>query len=89
METLNGVLYGAPVGDSIVFLGDFNTHGGNDGDTWRGMVGRNGLPELNLSGRLLASHGLSLTSTMFEHKGAHKCTWYQRYPRLKIDDCVI
>ncbi len=47
---------------------------GNDGDTWRGMTGRNSPPDLNLSGISLldfrASHVLSTTNTMFEDKNA-------------------
>ncbi|KAI3358685.1 hypothetical protein L3Q82_015094 [Scortum barcoo] len=37
-----------------------------------------------------ASHSLSITNTMFEHKGVHQCTWHQDTlgRRLMIDFVV-
>ena len=88
LETLNGVLYRGEL------LGDFNTHVGNDGDSWRGGIGWNSLPDFNPSGGLLfdfcASHGLTITNTMFKHKDAYKCTWYQStLGRRSMIDFVI
>ncbi len=81
LVSLGGVLESVPTGDSIVLLGDFNTHVGSDSDTWRGVIGRNAPTDLNLSGVQLvdfcASYSLSITNTMFKHKGVHQCTWHQ------------
>ncbi|XDV17659.1 hypothetical protein PO909_023489 [Leuciscus waleckii] len=53
LGTMRGVLESAPTVDSVVLLGDFNAHVGSDSDTWRGVVGRKGPPDLKPSGVLL------------------------------------
>lgn len=69
IKSLGEVLESALIGASIVLLWDFNPYVGNDSDTWRCWIGRNGLPDLNPSAFLLldfcGSHSLSMLHTVW------------------------
>ena len=39
LDSLEKVLVSAPTGHSIILLGDFNAHVGNESATWRGVMG--------------------------------------------------
>ncbi|KAI3358350.1 hypothetical protein L3Q82_014788 [Scortum barcoo] len=56
LGSLGRVLDSAPTGDSIILLGDFNAHMGNDSMTWKAVIRRSGLPNLNPSGVQLFVH---------------------------------
>ena len=53
LDEILGVLEGIPGTDSIVLLGDFNTHVENDAQTWKCVIGKNGDSDINAQGRLL------------------------------------
>ncbi|TWW81632.1 hypothetical protein D4764_01G0014470 [Takifugu flavidus] len=93
LESLEGVLGSAPSWGSLVLLGDFNAHVSNDSVTWRGVIGKNGPPDLNPNGVLLldfcAHLRLSVTNTLFGHKGVHMCTWHQDALGRSMIDYVI
>ncbi len=57
------MLESALSGDSLVLQEGFNAHAGSDSETWRGVN--------------CAHHSLSITNTMFKHKGVHMCTWHE------------
>ena len=79
--------------ESIVLLGDFNTHVGNDDKTWKGVVGRQGDFDINKNGRYLlqffATNELCLMQTFF--RLIQRYTWYRDLleQRSIIDFCII
>ena len=81
LDEVFGVLEGIPGTDSIVLLGDFNAHVGNDAQMWKGVIGKNGNSDTSAQARLLLDFctggRLSIMNTFFHHKDIHKYTWYR------------
>ena len=86
LDEVLGVLEGIPGTNCIVLLGDFSAHVGNDAQTWKGVIRKNGDSDTKAQGRLLlnfcAGGGLSIMNTFFHHKDIHKYAWYTQVGRF-------
>ena len=95
MDEVNDALLRVAPTESIVLMGDFNAHIGMDNETWKGVIGRHGVPEFNENGRYLlqlcCSNGLCIMNTFFQHRDVYKYTWYRPSLEQKslIDFCMI
>ena len=62
-----------PKAERLIILGDFNARVGKDSDIWPGVIGKNGVGNMNGNGQLLlskcAEHDLVITNTIFRQMG--------------------
>ena len=95
MDEVNDALLRVAPTESTVLMGDFNAHIGNDNETWKSVIGRHGVAGLNENGRYLlqlcCSNGLRIMNTFFQHRDAHKYTWYRPSLGQKslINFCIV
>ena len=95
VDEVNDALLQVSATESTVLMGDFNAHVGTDTDTWKGVIGKHGVTELNENGRYLlqlcCSNGLRIMNTFFQHREVHKYTWYRPNMDQKslIDFCIV
>ena len=95
LEKVEVALGKATSSESLVLLGDFNAHVGIDNATGKGVIGNNGDPDTNKSGRCLlqfcATNGLCIMNAFFQYKKTRKYTWYRDSlgQRSLIDFCII
>ena len=81
VDEVNDALLRVSATESAVLMEDFNAHVGTDTDTWKGVIGKHAVTGLNENGRFLlqlcCSNGLRIINTFFQHREAHKYTWYR------------
>ena len=95
VDEVNDALLRVSAAESTVLMGDFNAHVGTDTDTWKGVIGKHRVTGLNKNGRYLlqlcCSNGFRIMNTFFQHREAHKYTWYRPSMDQKslIDFCIV
>ena len=84
-EGLQSVVKTFPRGARIVIAGDFNAQCKGDPAAWGGVIGPHCVGKINDNGiRLLSfasQNSLVVTNSLFEHKDAHKVSWYSNDKR--------
>ena len=95
LDEVSAALQKVTPAESILLLGDFNAHVGMDNETWKGVIGKQGDPDVNRNGKCLlqfcATNGLCIMNTFFQHKRIHKYTWYRDSvgQQSLIDFCIV
>lgn len=89
LEALGGPSWIAPKGDSIIWLGDSMPT--SKSVSWRGVTGRNGLPDLNPSGVLLLDFSPKFKKSertpknRFKEEPLCEIAWFNLHTRLILD----
>lgn len=82
-SALDDAVLQIPAADKVVVLGDFNARVGTDSETWKDVIGKDGVGKVNANGLMLltkcAELGLVITNTLFRQNNRRKTSW--RHPR--------
>lgn len=84
-QSLRAVINSVSQHDKLMLLGDFNARVGRDHIVWPGIIGKQGVGNMNSNGQLLldlcSEMSLVITNTIFRLRNRDKTTWM--HPRSR------